>query len=93
MIDLEKLAKWSAILSILWLAMWMSHVYTVKIIREDIAELYLDVHEASEEGGLEIESSGNPQLDTLAWCLAHTNMIPSTSPYKYDTVQVRMRCK
>ena len=51
MIDLEKLAKWSAILSILWLAMWMSHVYTVKIIREDIAELYLDVHEASEEGG------------------------------------------
>ena len=57
MIDLEKLAKWSAILSILWLAMWMSHVYTVKIIREDIAELYLDVHEASEEGGLEIESS------------------------------------
>ena len=76
MIDLEKLAKWSAILCILWLAMWMFHVYTVRIIREDIAELYLDVHATSEEAGLDIETTGNPQLDTLAWCLGHTNMQP-----------------
>jgi cell division protein FtsL len=78
MIDLEKVMRWTAIAGMLWLILSMAHVYTVRTVRQEITNLYLDVHTLIEEQdkGLDIESTVNPQLDTLAWCLAHTNMKP-----------------
>ena len=79
MIDLERVMKWSAIFSVFWLVVWICHVYTVQLIREEITQFYIDSHSntiVEEEDTIDIDSTANPQLDTLAWCLAHTNMKP-----------------
>jgi len=78
MIDLERVAKWTAIFSILWIVAWICHIYTMQLVRKEVSQLYLDVHTLVEEQdkGLDIESTANPQLDTLAWCLTHTYMKP-----------------
>jgi len=79
MIDLERVMKWTAVLSVVWVAGWIYHLYTVQLIEEGIATFYQEVHfqnNTTIEDTIEIDDTANPQLDTLAWCIAHTNMKP-----------------
>ena len=77
MIDLERVMKWTAVFSIVWVAGWIYHIHTVQLIREEVTQFYLDSHNNTTiEDTIEIDDTANPRLDTLAWCLAHTNMKP-----------------
>jgi hypothetical protein len=70
MIDIEKVVTWVWLLSSVSLVMWASHFMTMSLVRRELAEMVIPMHEPQ---SIELNLSANPGLDSLAMC--HSFMI------------------
>lgn len=68
MINLEKVMTWFCLFGTVWLAMFVSHRMTMTAVSNELAEMVIPMHEPAPTQYL---PSGNPNLDSIAWCLSY----------------------
>jgi|GEM_PF-3280750 hypothetical protein len=75
MIDLEKIMTWFAVLAGIWLAMFISQQMTMRAVRTELSEMVIPLHKTETKIDPRLPLTANPNLDSIAWCLTHTELM------------------
>jgi hypothetical protein len=70
MIDLYKVIKWFLVFGGIWFAMWMSHFMTMNIVRFELSNMVIPLHEPMVvPSGSEFPLPRLNGADSLAYCI------------------------